>query len=61
MQEILSDELMDAIYERYRFYSRLCAECEQEPMTFADYVESIMKQRKERMERLREIEFFKIR
>lgn len=61
MHEVLTDELMDAIYERYRFYSRLCKETEQEPMTFADYVESIMEQRKERMERLRKIEFFKIR
>jgi hypothetical protein len=53
MREILSDELMDEIYKKYRFYTTICYSSKQEPKTFDEFLRKELEIREIQIEKLK--------
>lgn len=55
MSEIITDEFLDEMYEKYRFYVRICESSGAQALfTFEEYVVRALKFREFRMNKLKE-------
>lgn len=55
MNEILTDELLDEMYPKYRFYVGICKACGTQPLfTFEEFVQKQLKFRAFQIEKNRE-------